>query len=108
MQARTIALGGFAVERRLWEEGRLLLPDGSIPTEKQMLNESANNADVDRVAFFGGDYREQDGTWPRDKDLQFMQAAQKLGQMIDMSFVERLAGALLTEGFVDESRIKEI
>ena len=107
-QRAKIALGGFAIERRLWEEGRLLWPNGRRPTEKEMLSESADNADIDRVSYFGKDYRMPDGHWPPDMDIEFMSKARDLGRVIDIALVERLAGVLLVEKQLDESRIGSI
>lgn len=109
-QGLTIALGGFAVERRLWEAQRLLLPDGSKPTEKEMLNRSADNADIDRTRYFGKDFRRPNGMWPRELDLAFMKRAKDLAYQpeFDFSLVERLAGVLLVEKKINASLIKSV
>lgn len=107
-QRRLIALGGFAIERRLWEMGRLLLPDGSTPNEQDMLDRSARNAADDRLSYFGGDYRGENRFWPREMDLDFMTRARNLGQRIDFELVEQLAAALFAEEFLDEGRIRSI
>ena len=54
------------------------------------------------------DHREKDGSWPREMDLDFMKAAQNLGRKLDVTLIERLAGALLAEKLLDEARIREI
>ena len=107
-QSKTIALGGFAVERRLWEDNRLMLPNGVKPTEKEMIGRSLTNANKDQIAYFGQDFRQADGSWPEEMDLEFMECAQAWGRRIDVSLVERIAGALLVEAQLDEARIEEI
>ncbi|MBR0717868.1 M50 family metallopeptidase [Bradyrhizobium liaoningense] len=106
-QRPIIALGGFAVERRLWEDSRLLWEDDRRPTEKEMLDESARNAAIDRVSYFGADYS-LDGHWPVEMDLEFMMAAQKLGRRLNLEAVTRVASALLRKRRLDEVTIKKL
>lgn len=107
-QRRIIALGGFAIERRLWEESRLVWSDNRRPTEKEMLEESANNAEIDRISYFGSDQCTESGKWPHQLDLEFMTAARDLGKRLDINSIERLASALLVEHRLDEAKIREI
>jgi hypothetical protein len=88
-QRPMIAIGGFAVERRLWEDRRLVDAAGNLLTEKDMLTAAAGNADDDRISYFGGDYRKENGCWPREMDLKFMMAARDLGHRLNMQLIER-------------------
>ena len=108
-QRKLIALGGFAIERRLWDLGRLLKEDGGKLNEDEMLDHAADNASIDRIMYFGEDLRGSDGYWPKDLDLKFMITARDIGKMIpDLSTIERLGGALLTERKLYEDRVVAI
>jgi len=107
-QRPKIAIGGFAVERRLWEDDRLVDTAGKLLSEKAMLDAASRNADDDRVSYFAGDYRKPDGYWPKEMDLEFMMAGRDLGQRLDMKLVERLAAALLNERKLDSARIEAL
>ena len=107
-QNRWIALGGFAVERRLWMNGRLQLPDGSPVGEAEMIQRSLGNADVDRISYFGGNLCGPDGSWPEEKDIEFMSDAQRLGYRFDLAVVESLGAMLRDEIVLEGSRIMPI
>lgn len=107
-QLQVIALGGFAIERRLWEEGRWLLADGRVATEKEHLDCSSGNATVDKVSYFGGNYLQPEGTWPKAMDFEFMTSGQKLGRRLYLPTIEQLAGILLVENELQTERIAEI
>lgn len=107
-QRPVIALGGFAVERRLWEDKRLVDAKGELLLEPAMLQAAAINADEDRLSFFGADLRKPDGYWPREKDMLFMTSARDLGLMLDMKLVEKLATALLNHHKLDERTVAAI
>jgi len=107
-QRQVTAMGGFAVERRLWENGRIVGPDGQKLSERDMLHEAANNSDIDRESYYGADFRQADGLWPRELDVSFMTRARDLGNQIDMDTVERLAVALLAKRKLNAKQVEAI
>jgi len=106
-QRRDIAVGGFGIERRLWEQNDLALEDGSFANEKQMLDKSSDNAARDKVSFFQRDFA-RDGVWPHDLDLEFMKHGQKVGRTFDLDAVLAIASALASEKYLDGSQVLDI
>lgn len=108
-QRQPIALGGFAVEYRLFRAGRLVKQSGEAPTEAEFISYSMDNAIDDRVAFFGKDSAGPDGLWPSDLDRKFMSYAIGYAERsMRFELVERIAHALLAAGKLDEASISSI
>lgn len=106
-QRQIIALGGFAVERRIWDAGCLVDTDGQPLAERKMLDRAANNASEDRIMYFGKDHSEG-GLWPAELDLQFMLEARNLGQAVNMGMVKHLGEALHAKKLIEEPEIMAI
>ena len=102
-----IALGGFAVEYRLYQEGRLLKKDGNAPSQKEFMDTSIDNASDDRKSYFGGDFS-KDGLWPAEMDKEFMSYAIGFADRMDFERVERIATALLEAGKLTEEEIVKL
>lgn len=97
-QSRHILLGGFSAEYILFTSGLLLNADGSSPTEKQFIDQSMDNAIIDRINFFKINYGlDVDASnVPVHLDERFMSYA--IGRAKDkMPFdaVERIANSLI-------------
>lgn len=107
-QGPAIAIGGFAIERRLWEDKRLTDATGNALPEKEMLDAASDNSDEDRINYFGRDHRQDNGRWPATMDREFMIGGQGLGRVVDMAIVERIATALLNERKLDQARIAQL
>lgn len=105
-QRMHILLGGFASEYRLYRAGRLLKTDGSVPTEKEFIDNVFANAREDRVAFFTVD---ADFDFTKAEDTDFMKwAIGRAENRMRFELVERIADALLAKGILTEDEIKAL
>ena len=109
LQRRHIALGGFAVEYLLFTSNRLVKQDGRPPTEKEVIDFAMDNANDDRISYFGRDCAGPNGRWPVELDCEFMShAIGRAKNNMNLGLVERIADALLATGDLDEDAIRKI
>lgn len=108
-QRRLLAVGGYTVELALFQAGRLLDAAGAPLTERAFIQQAiGSNASMDKVAFFGANHEQPDGTWPQAMDREFMGLGKQLSDMLPLDRVSALAEELLTSRKVDADRIIEI
>ena len=88
---KQVACGGFAAEYLLFKKGYIKM------SERKFLNTVFNNAVRDRISFFGGDFCQDDGFWPRKKDEEFKDFA-----------IKQVAPLLITEFPVMETVVSEL
>lgn len=109
LQRPHIALGGFAVEYRLYRAGRLVKKDGKPPTEKEFIDYAIDNAIEDKINFYGSNRADRDGTWQPELDRRFMSfAIERAKTQMRFELVESIANALLASGKLDEAAINTI
>lgn len=106
---RLVACGALAVEINLHEAGRLVDASGSSISETQFLETAlGQNAAMDKIKFFGGDFEQANKCWPTHMDMKFLEASAALAQKISMPCVFDIATALLNDRHVSGDRLIEI
>lgn len=109
LQRKPIALGGFAVEYKLYKAGRLLKQDGTPPSEKEFIDYAIGNARDDRISYFDGDHEKADGNWPAELDREFMAYAIRYADnRMRFGLVEQIAAELLASERLDNASIQKI
>ncbi|MEP6966821.1 MAG: hypothetical protein ABI906_01965 [Pseudomonadota bacterium] len=104
-ERRLVALGGFAAELLLWQNGRLTWFDGVRPTQAEMIQGVARSCEDDRVAYFGRDLRNPDRRWPTELTQSFHAGALQLACTLDDSRLEAVGGVLLARGSLREEAV---
>lgn len=100
-----VACGGFAAEYYLYQAGRL------EATEKQFVTTALVNSFLDKQSFFGGNFEQKNGCWPKEMDIQFRDfAIYKVAPIVEKNVValEEIATVLNTNGRIDSDQIKKI
>jgi hypothetical protein len=101
-QRRMIATAGYAIERALFEEGRLLNGASQRITETEFQGATRSNCLQDRM-FYG----ELVGTLLSPLSFE-VAAAELLKGILDVALVEMLAVALFDEGRLTTARISQL
>ena len=113
VQARYIALGGFAAEYMLYKQGRLVKEDGMLPTEKEFVHYAYENARDDFELFWkyfsGSSQPEELEMSQKEMDGKFINYAVGFAKN-KMSFyvVERVASALMAAGTLDQEEVNQV
>ena len=102
-----IACGGYAVELLLYKAGKIVHPSGVAVNEKEFIDLGMNNADKDKVAYFGQRYSDTAGMWPTGHDRTFMARGDAVSKLITpyISRMIRLAQALDRDGRLERDQI---
>ena len=109
-QASYIALGGFAAEYLLYRSGRLVKQDGEVPSEKEFIDYAYRNANEDFELF----WKYSAGTCDPEAlqisqeamDRKFIDCAAAFAEnSMSLDVIERLAGALLKAGSLDQEDV---
>lgn len=97
-----IACGGHAIERILWHHEQLVGANGQPLTEKQLVDLTIDKAAIDKIRFFGADYRDSNGDWPRELDHLYLyigsQVAGRLAKDAHIAMIDAVATYLIQHG----------
>lgn len=108
-ERKTIGCAAFAVEYKLFREGRLTDIKGEVISESQFIQISlGTNAHEDKVLFFGANHEQKNLNWPKAYDEAFKNRGIEIASSISMHLVTEIAQALLTERYLSCTRIVEI
>jgi hypothetical protein len=108
-QREAVACSAFAVEYQLFRANRLVNGKGALILERDFLHIAlGSNAAQDKVNYFGANFEQSNGTWPKPYDENFMRRGITLAAKLSMPLVIELAEALLNERRLRCARIIEI
>ncbi len=100
-----ISCGGFASEYLLYISGMLNI------SEKHFVKNALANAYQDKIQFFGRDFEQENGCWPREMDEEFRDfSIFKVAPILKnrVSMLEELARTLFQKEYFTEKLINEI